>query len=112
MGTRPQVNRYLEIESELANVASFRRLPESARRGLLCELLERFNVETAWKEQCLEIKHREVRRLTEAELKRILAVVRWTALRAYVKSDKFQKPYRGWNSLQWNAVLGWIPRKR
>merc|ERR1711964_24641 len=55
--TRPQVNRYLDIEEFVSGLPSFKKLSVSAQRILLCKLTEKFNVETDWKEQCLEVKH-------------------------------------------------------
>merc|ERR1712096_375400 len=89
--TRPQVNRYLELEEVVRMIPSFQYLPSRSRRRLLCILVEKFKVETDWKEQCLEVKHREVRTLMNSELKRVLALVRWSGLRAYVKSGIFQR---------------------
>jgi len=107
--TRPQVHRYLELEETVRAIPSFCVLPEILKRRLLAELVDEFNVESDWKEQSLEIKFREVRRMSNVESKRAITLVRWFALRAYVSSGRFKKSLKGWKSLKWNAVLGWVP---
>jgi len=88
--TRPQVNRYLALEEQVRDLSSFKNLSSDNQRRLLSELVEKFDVQTGWREQCDEVKHRCVRRLSTAAVGQITALVHWNALRNYVRSRKFR----------------------